>query len=213
MERLRRVRPGIDRVRVGAEGVPLQAVHPLRLATAILAIAALSVAAILATSDASAKAHHRGGNATIEMKFDGKHAPFFKGDDTVKEGSKLTIINKSDPQEIGPHTFSVATREAVQEVRTNKHKCGHFKLKVCANVFKAHKVGGPPDFPVDKPNVDNGKNGWDAEFSDSEKKGDTWFAGSKNEKTSRTVKVKAGEKLHFFCLVHPEMVGKIEVVK
>lgn len=191
----------------------MQAVHPVRLATAILAVAALSVAVVLATSNASAKVHHRGGNATVEMKFDGKHAPFFKSDATVKEGSKLKIINKSDPMEIGPHTFSVATREAVQEVRTNKHKCGHFKLKVCANVLKAHKVGPPPEFPVGKPDVDNGKTGWDAEFSDSEKKGDTWFAGEKNATTTRKVKVKAGEKLFFFCLVHPEMVGKIKVVK
>ena len=90
----------------------MQAVHPVRLATAILAVAALSVAVVLATSNASAKVHHRGGNATVEMKFDGKHAPFFKSDATVKEGSKLKIINKSDPMEIGPHTFSVATREA-----------------------------------------------------------------------------------------------------
>lgn len=192
----------------------MQAVHPFRLTLALIAIAAVSVFAVLLSShSASATSHNRGGNAEIDMKFNGKSAPYFKADATVKSGSKLKIVNKSNPRDIGPHTFSLATKGAAKEVKTNKHKCGHLKLKVCKYVFKAHQVGGPPDFPVGKPNVDNGKKGWDQKFSDTHRKGDTWFAGKKNATTSRKVIAKPGTTLYFFCLVHPEMVGKIKVVK
>ena len=190
----------------------MQAVNPLRLATALLAVAALSAAVILATSDASAKPHPRGDTARIEMKFDGKHAPFFKGDDTIEAGGKLTIVNKSNPQEIGPHTFSVVTQDALKEIHVNKAKCAHLKLKVCKNVAKAHQIDFQEE-TVGKPDVDNGKKGWDAGFSDTEKKGDTWFSFNKNDKTSRKVKLDAGSKLYYFCFIHPEMEGKIKVVK
>jgi plastocyanin len=175
-------------------------------------VAALCLAAILfASGNASAKPHPKAGNAEIDAVAQGKNL-LFEGDSTVEAGQKLTIVNKTNPKKVGPHTFTLVQKADRPSGKNQIKKCENIKLKICKRVFRAHKVGPPPDFPIGKPTVDNGKKGWDLAFN-NKRNGDSWVTVAKNEKQSRKVTAKAGRTLYYFCLVHPFMQGKIKVVK
>jgi hypothetical protein len=171
----------------------------------------VGAAAIALTGSASAqqeRAAGGGGKATIKMKLEGRDLDFF-GDRTVGEGEKLTVVNKTSPRQIGPHTFTLV-KPSLVDTRKERRACVRFESRLCRLILRAHEVGPPPDFPVGKPNLDFGKNGWDKQFT-KEAKGDSWFTAGRGDKESRKVRANAGETLSFFCLVHPNMRGKIEV--
>lgn len=178
---------------------------------AMLATAAIGLMAIVAfTGQASAQHGKKAGNATIDMKQQGKKL-FFEGDTTVESGQKLKIVNKTNPMQVGPHTFTIVTEDELPQGKADKKKCQRLQTQLCRKIFKAHQVD-PMTFEVGKPTVDTGKTGWDRAFTRTVK-GDSWVAEAKNESQSRTVSAKAGKTLYYFCLVHPGMQGKIKVVK
>ena len=63
---------------------------------------------------------------------------------------------------------------------------------------------------VNKPRVEVGRKGWDNAFG---KTGDSQFIPAAGGHNTRRVSANAGKTIHYFCLVHPFMQGKIKVVK
>lgn len=189
----------------------MQVASTRKLLFALVAAGALCLAAILAfTGSASAKHQKGSGDAEIKMVFKkGDKAPSFKGDESVEAGQKLEIVNTSNPKDIGPHTFTLVTRKDLPATKNQMKKCGKFQLEVCQRVLRVQRAN-PMTGEVKKPNVDKGKKGWDRRFGFT---GDTWFTQEKGDSESRKVSAKAGTTLYYFCVVHPEMNGKIKVVK
>jgi hypothetical protein len=178
------------------------------VATAVVAVGAGGVASISAAAPNTDKAG--GGNTTkIKMEAQGKDL-FFSGPKKVEKGTKLKIVNKTNPGKIGPHTFTLIKKNRLPDTKKEIKRCENLKLAVCVNAFKAHKVGPPPTFEVKRPKVEVGRKGWDKSFG---KLGDSWFAGSAGAHNTRKVSANDGKTLYYFCLVHPFMQGKIKVVK
>ncbi|CAN5408391.1 hypothetical protein BH10ACT11_BH10ACT11_09060 [soil metagenome] len=188
----------------------MQVVSRRKLWLGMLAAGVLALLAMVAFSG-SASAHHakKSGNAEIDMKFDGQHAPKFTGDATVKAGAKLKIVNKSDPMQIGPHSFSVVNQESVPATKSDMRHCAHGHRPVCNAILAEHH---PTKRGVKYPIVDAGKKGWDTSTTPKHK-GDSWVVFGQGESNTRKVTAEAGTTLYYFCIVHPEMHGKIKVVK
>jgi hypothetical protein len=184
---------------------------PLRRAAVTLAGAALlaggATQALAAQADTSASK-----GVTIKMKLRGSGqdaVPYFTKAKKVHRGAKLTIVNTTDVQAIGPHTFSLVKKKALPKGAEAQRECGEQFSGICGTVATAHEFN-PQTMGVDKPEVEVGKKGWDKSFG---KQGDSWYTETKGESYSRKVTAKAGTTLTFFCAVHPNMVGKIKVVK
>ena len=171
-------------------------------AVAVLAAAGAVVAGgTVATADVA-----KGLEGSIKMK--GNNVPRFDAPETVEAGQDLQIVNKSNPQQIGPHTFSLVEKTALPRGRDELKRCG--KLKgICKDIAVAHEIDFQT-FEIGEPNVERGAEGWDARFTGSEE-GDTWYTETKDETTSRQVTAGAGN-LWFMCAVHPEMQGKVKVL-
>ena len=154
------------------------------------------------------RAAGEGTAATITIVSDGKDL-LFQGPRKVSSGSKLSVINATDPKKVGPHTFSLFEKELVPKGKEEIKDCFKFKSEVCLDVAKAHKVDFKKE-SVGKPDVDHGKKGWDSAFGS---KGDTWFTFEETEEVERKVSAKPGERLFYVCVIHPDMQGKLKVVK
>lgn len=145
------------------------------------------------------------------MEFDGSGPPSFSGPDFISPGSDLRIVNNSNPQEIGPHTFTLVKQNLIPNSRDEFKACGRGdKGSVCRQVYKAHEV----DFEneqVGKRFVDDGKDGWNLLFRKQGAKGDSWFTDEEGAQKTETVSARPGKTLSYFCVIHPEMRGQIEV--
>jgi hypothetical protein len=181
-------------------------VRMLRAASVLAGLSALAVVAV--GGAASADTASKRATAKITMEKDGRNL-IFAGPETVEKGAKLKVENQTSPRKVGPHTFTLVKKGALPSSRNEFKKCGQLELPVCAKIIKAHEVD-PKTFEVGKPDVDKGKKGWDAAFSRA-RKGDSWYTERKNETDSRKVSADAGKTLRFFCVIHPDMQGKIKV--
>jgi len=156
----------------------------------------------------------RGGTpTTIKIKTHGQNLFFKVPDGGVQSGSDLRIVNKTNPRQIGPHTFSLVVPKDIPKTQQDERDCFHGH-HICRRVAKAwHQF----DFSVNPPEpavnpVDPGADGWDQEGRlDPSRKGDSFFFDSEGEKHAEVVSAAPGTVLHFMCIVHPFMHGHIEV--
>ena len=182
----------------------------LRRAGALVAMTAVGATgfASVGASASDEKAAEKGTVATITIASEGKDL-LFKGPRKINSGSKLKIVNETDPRMHGPHTFSLFEKKLVPKDKQEIKDCFKFEAEVCVDVAKAHKVNFKKE-TVGKVSVDVGKRGWDTAFG---KKGDSWVALGEGDATKRKVTAKAGTTLSYVCVIHPFMQGKIKVVK
>ncbi len=175
------------------------------------ALAAVTGVSALAAPTSQAGKYDTPKPVTIKAVFKGgKSAPKFKGPNKVARGSKLTMLNASNPKKIGPHTFSIVKKNLLPRKKAEYEACHDLDpASACGRIAKAHKVN-PKTFAVGKPDVDVGKKGWDKSFG---KKGDTFYTETEGESETRKVTAKVGSKLILFCAVHPEMVKKLKVTR
>ena len=157
------------------------------------------------TATAAAKAPK-----TISMRADARGLRF-TGSSSVKSGQPLRIRNLSNPQQHGPHTFTLAAANVLPKSRKAMEQC-FTPGKICMTIAMAHQLN-PETEEIGLPDVEAGKAGWDKRFSRTAKTGDSWYSGKKGETTTRVVSAKAGTVLRFICAVHPDMQGKIKVTK
>ena len=171
---------------------------------AVTAIGATGLASVGASADTSAE--RAGGSATIKMKQQGRQL-FFSGPNTVRRGAALRVVNKTDPQMIGPHTFSLVRKAKLPETERQMQRCGQGKLRVCKRVARAHRVSRQG--VVRRNPAFAGDPGWDKAFG---RRGDSWVSQEQDEEFGQRVSAKSGKRLFFLCVVHPEMQGKIKVL-
>jgi hypothetical protein len=178
-------------------------------AGALAAVTAVGIAAFAtggASADESGATARADQDATITIALEGKDL-FFKGGKKVSHGANLKIVNKTSPKDVGPHTFTLVKKKLLPDDKQEIKDCEHLKLEVCQDVAAAHKVD-LQTFEVNKRIVDRGEKGWDKPFGH---KGDTWFVNGEGKSNEREVSAKAGTTLHYFCIVHPFMQGKVKV--
>ncbi len=178
----------------------------LRLSGASVVVASLAVVGIGGAATASTAS--KGGATVIKMERDGKDL-FFTGPATVERGTQLKIKNKTNPRQVGPHSFSLV-RDAVLPTTKNQQKaCGKKLKKICGAIIKWHDVDIQAGTIGENP-VEVGKNGWDRK-GDLKRKGDSWISQRKGESFKRKVTAPVGKTLTFMCVVHPFMQGEITV--
>ncbi len=148
-----------------------------------------------------------------EVLIEGKgHSVHFVYPKTIVAGEDLTITNKTNAKQVGPHTFSLVTEADIPQTKKERKLC--FTPKhICKAVAGWHGVKG--EGPPTKNPAKAGKTGWDTEGSLT-KKGDSWFTGSKPNATfTAPVSIdtsKGPQTLTFMCVIHSWMHGSIEVL-
>jgi hypothetical protein len=145
---------------------------------------------------------------TIEIKAEGKKLGFF-GPTSIVEGEELRIVNKTNPAQVGPHTFTLVTKSSLPKTKPARKNCftpGH----ICLSIAEWHEFN-PKTEKIGKQLVEVGAAGWDKAGS-LKSPGDSWFSGEKpGGSVEQVVSAKAGTTLYFMCAVHPWMQGSIKV--
>lgn len=180
----------------------------LRLGIALVAVVALGAVASGGLATASPGGKAKGGAAVVKMVQDGKEL-YFDYPETVARGQTLKIKNTTDPHKIGPHTFTLVKRSDRPQTDDQIKACGKELKAICGAVIKWHKVNLQTGEIGENP-VEVGKDGWDLQGS-LKHKGDSWVSEKQNQTFAREVTAPEGKTLHFMCIVHPEMQGKIRV--
>ena len=177
----------------------------------LVALAALGALAVVPTGGGAAAASSSGKGATvIKMERKGKDL-FFTAPPTVAAGTNLKIKNKTNPRQVGPHTFSLVSPKVLPTSRKQIKACEKKLKGICGAVVEWHDVDLQTGQVGENP-VDVGKQGWDRQ-GNLKRKGDSWVAECKGQSFTRKVTAKPGKTLHFFCAVHAGMQGEIEVAE
>jgi hypothetical protein len=174
------------------------------LLAAVAILAAFGVSS-LASATGSGKAGKKADVRRVLIK--GTHNPHFVPPATVHHGDVLKIINETNPNKIGPHTFSLVKNRLIPRTRSEERHCFD-KGNICRHV--AHWHGGSVKGGPQKKVVRAGKPGWNRE-GDYDRRGDSFFMGSRLASFKQKVTAKAGRTLHFMCIVHPFMHDRIVV--
>jgi hypothetical protein len=133
---------------------------------------------------------------------------FFEAPKTIVLGEDLRVLNKTNPHQVGPHTFSLVTKGSLPKTAKQRQLC-FTPHHICKAIAAWHGVKG--NGPVKVNPAEAGAEGWDTEGSLTEE-GDSWFTGSKPG-TSITQQVTAEPgRIYFMCAVHPWMHGSINVL-
>jgi plastocyanin len=182
-----------------------------RTPAALAAVAALGVS-VLAGGPALAATHHKPKpkpntietHGTLKVKINGyiqDAQSFFPGTLSVKSGTTVTLINKS--QGGAPHSLSLLKKSALPKTGDEIMNC-----PACGPLIAAHEAD-PNTGAVGKPLVDVGRPGFDT-MGDTTTAGDSVFLPPKG-KVKFQVTAAKGSTLHFFCAIHPWMQGTIKV--
>lgn len=174
------------------------------IATAAIATVGVTVSGVASADDAQDKL----GAPTIRMIIDG--GPQFDGPSTIGVGQNLRIVNETNPEDIGPHFFTIANKGDIPSTRKEFRQCYKLKKKMCERLIDEHKVN-LENFKVKKQLVKNGDPGWDKQFAD-QSNGDSWYTEQENEEVTQVVSAKAGKRLTYFCVIHPGMKDSIKVL-
>ncbi|MBS1886364.1 MAG: hypothetical protein JSU06_04165 [Actinobacteria bacterium] len=133
----------------------------------------------------------------------------FVGPETVAEGDELEIVDKLNPQKVGPVTFSLVRRGYLPKTRRARANCftPHHICWAIAEWQGVHGEGIPTINPAEA-----GAPGWDTMGSTSVP-GDSWFSGlAPGGHFAQEVTARAGTRLWFMDAIHPWVRGTIRVV-
>ena len=175
-----------------------------RVLVPVLALAvALTAVAVAGGATASKKAPKKATEMTdgkVQFKVnkffkEGYH--FHEGKITIASGGTLRLIEKTGED----HTFSLVAKQP----KTLKAANNCFgPTGVCGPILAAH--GATEDGPPTNPLVNVGADGFD-------QPGDSVILPAKSKNTKVTITAKAGTRLKFMCVFHPQMQGVITVKK
>lgn len=127
---------------------------------------------------------------------------------TVVQGDQLEIVNETNPKKVGPHTFSLVTKNSVPATKNARKNC--FTPKhICLSIAQWHGFNPKTEKITVNP-AEAGPEGWSTMGSTS-KKGDSWFTEKQDQALTQAVSAKPGT-LYFICAVHPWMHGKVTVL-
>ena len=132
----------------------------------------------------------------------------FVGPDAVAEGATLEIVDKTNPQKVGPITFSLVKRGYLPKTRPAQASCftpGH----ICWSIAEWQGVHGE-GVPTINP-AEAGEPGWDTMGANGVP-GDSWFSGTEaGGRFGQEVTAKPGTRLWFMDAIHPWLRGTIKV--
>jgi hypothetical protein len=181
-------------------------------AVGLSAIAALIVVAPSSATSASHKTHDSKGKATATFEGGRKNLKLVMSSKTVQSGDQLQVENLTNPNRIGPHTFSLVTKDSLPKTGKAQRRCEHLKGgTICRRIAKWHKVNLQTGQVGVNP-VEAGNKGWDHKGNTKHRRGDSWFTDKEGQKFSQKVSANPGKTLYFVCAVHPFLQAKIEVV-
>ncbi|HEY2054064.1 MAG TPA: hypothetical protein VGH14_09035 [Solirubrobacterales bacterium] len=133
----------------------------------------------------------------------------FVGPETVTEGDELEIVDKTNPQKVGPITFSLVRRGYLPKTRHAQALCftpGH----ICWSIAEWQGVHGE-GVPTINP-AEAGLPGWDT-MGTTDAPGDSWFSGTeRGGRLAQEVTARAGTRLWFMDAIHPWLRGTIKVL-
>ena len=180
-----------------------------RLLAAAAVAAAITIVGIGGSATASSSSH-KAHATVIKMRWDGgKTPPYFDAPTTVEAGAVLKIKNTTDPNKIGPHTFSLVKEKEIPTDPKDIKACAKKFKGICGAIIKWHHVDlQTGDVGVDP--VEAGGKGWDKEGSEKVK-GDSWASLAEGQTFKQKATAEPGTVLHYICAVHPEMQGEITV--
>jgi hypothetical protein len=180
-----------------------------RLRALALAAPAAALTLAVAGSGVAAAATPTGVTDQISMELT-KGKLKFVGPSSVTVGDQLEIVNKTNPKQVGPHTFSLVTKGSLP--KTPKARKGCFAPKhICLSVAIWHGFN-PKTEQITKNPAKAGPAGWST-MGSTTKKGDSWFSGEKKGgHFAQEVTAEAGTTLYYMCAVHPWMQGQVDVV-
>jgi hypothetical protein len=132
----------------------------------------------------------------------------FVGPETVAEGDELEVVDKTNPQRVGPVTFSLVRRGYLPKTKRAQAICftpGHICWAI-AEWQGVHGEGVPTINPAEA-----GSPGWDA-MGTKTAPGDSWYSGTeRGARFAQEVTAKAGTRLWFMDAIHPWLRGTIKV--
>lgn len=174
---------------------------------ALVLVASLAVLALAVSGPVSTAATPTGKTDVISIELT-KGKLKFVGPQSVTVGDQLEIVNKTNPKQVGPHTFSLVTKGSLPKTPQARKSC--FTPKhICLAVAKWHGFNPKTeDITIDPAKA--GPEGWSTAGNATGKKGDSWFTEKKSETISQEVTAEPGT-LYYLCAVHPWMQGKVNV--
>ena len=135
----------------------------------------------------------------------------FVAPESVTVGDQLEIVNKTNPKQVGPHTFSLVTKGSIPKTKKQIGTCFTPK-KICFAIAQWHGFN-PKTEKITKNPAKAGPAGWSTMGTATGTKGDSWFSGEKpGGHISQEVTAAAGTTLYFMCAIHPFMHGQVKVV-
>jgi hypothetical protein len=179
------------------------------LALGVLALVALAPSpAAAATAVAPPVPEPTGHTVTITVReVAGKLR--FLGPSTVASGDELEIVDATNPQKVGPITFSLVGPGYLPKTKNAQARCftpGH----ICWSIAEWQGVHGE-GVPTINP-AEAGAPGWDTPGTTS-MPGDSWYSGTEaGGRFGQEVTAKAGRRLWFMDAIHPWLRGTIRVV-
>jgi hypothetical protein len=177
-----------------------------------IAVPAAALAVVFGSSSLAGAAVTPTGTTDVITMSLAKGKLKFVAPETVTVGDQLQVLNKTNPKQVGPHTFSLVTKGSIPKTRKAQNSCFTPK-KICFAIAKWHGFN-PKTEKITTPLAKAGPAGWSTMGDATGKKGDSWFTGEKKAGTSVTQEVtaEAGTTLYFMCAVHPFMHGQVKVV-
>jgi hypothetical protein len=181
----------------------------LVVASVVLAFAGIGASAAAAGAEtAPAPFEPTGKTVTITVREVAGQLRFV-GPPTVTAGDELEVVNRTDPQRLGPVTFSLVRRGYLPKTKHAQERCfspGH----ICWSIAEwqgVHGDGTPTINPAEA-----GEPGWDT-MGTNALPGDSWFSGAEaGASFAQEVTAKPGTRLWFMDAIHPWLRGTIKVV-
>jgi hypothetical protein len=186
-----------------------------RLRVLTLAVPAAALAVVFGSSSLAGAAETTvttptGVKDVISMSLE-KGKLKFVAPESVTVGDQLEIVNKTNPKQVGPHTFSLVTKGSIPKTKKAMGTCFTPK-KICFAIAQWHGFN-PKSEKITKNPAKAGPAGWSTMGTATGAKGDSWFSGeTKGGHFSQEVTATAGTTLYFMCAIHPFMHGQIKVV-
>jgi len=132
----------------------------------------------------------------------------FVGPATVAAGDELEIVNKTDPQRLGPVTFSLVRRGYLPKTKHAQAVC-FTPGRICWSIAEWQGVHGE-GMPTINP-AEAGEPGWDT-MGKNGVPGDSWFSGTEaGGSFAQEVTAPPGTRLWFMDAIHPWLRGTIKV--
>jgi hypothetical protein len=133
----------------------------------------------------------------------------FVGPATVTEGDTLEVVDRTNPLQVGPITFSLVRPGYLPKSKRAQAVCftpGHICWAI-AEWQGVHGEGVPTINPVEA-----GEPGWDTPGSTGAV-GDSWFSGTEaGASFAQEITARAGTRLWFMDAIHPWLRGTVKVV-